>query len=201
MSLCISSCGLLWLGAEYIGHSQGFICVDCGGGGRVDSCTCWRRPVGNDTDAGYEERELAATFLPLRVSQGCHKAQGGTFCTSSYKVETAVEGVIESRLPRWVWSPLVTPQSPLYFSAALLAAVMNDPSEYSFTRCLHQWAIALARSCSPAQPGKQEAGSPVVKTETSLSQNASGPRLFCLIQLSLQLIVQEETPLNFNSGC
>lgn len=40
--------------------------MDHGAGGREDSCTCWRRPVGNDRDAGLKKGSwLAATsFLP-----------------------------------------------------------------------------------------------------------------------------------------
>lgn len=108
--------------------------------------------MGNNLDTGYEARRLAASFLPLRASQGRPGAQGGTFCTSSDEVENALEGSTESRL-------LSHPQSPLHCPVPLVPAVINDFSDCLFTCRLHPQPRLLAHSWRSPESGQQVANS------------------------------------------
>lgn len=100
---------------------------------------------------------LQPSFL-WAVSQGCHRAQGGTLYISSDKVEIAMEGNTGSWPPRGVWSPLAALR--VYLSVTPTATVINHFSLSLFTGCPHQWPTCQPIAWQARLPSDNEDNPP-----------------------------------------
>lgn len=137
----------------------------------------------------------------LSSCQGLPRLHGAqrTSSTSADRVEVAMEGSTESRLPSGL-HPKEPPSECPALPVTLIAAVVNNFSDDLFASCPHPWAPAPGLQLGLPRAWKA-GGPPVVKTKRLRLPECFGPSPFLVRSVSSLPDSVKRKPLHVNPGC